>query len=158
MGVSLALPMLESLAPRSGAASDRVGARLERLVCIGTYLGFHQPDFFPDQTGRQYVCSPVLEPVESYRKKFTIFSGLDHRGRNGHHGWKAWMSGSASGSVSMDQLVAAKVGERTRFDSLQITCGNPPGEARLSFTKEGRGTANDWPSERPLPHSVPLGR
>ena len=137
MGVSLALPMLESLAPRSAAASGRAGARLERLVCIGTYLGFHQPDFFPDETGRQYVCSPVLEPVESYRKKFTIFSGLDHRGRNGHDGWKAWMSGSASGSVSMDQLVAAKVGERTRFDSLQITCGNPPSEARLSFTKEG---------------------
>ena len=129
--------MLESLAPCSAAASGRAGARLERLVCIGTYLGFHQPDFFPEQTGRQYVCSPVLEPVESYRKKFTIFSGLDHRGRNGHDGWKAWMSGSASGSVSMDQLVAAKVGERTRFDSLQITCGNPPSEARLSFTKEG---------------------
>ena len=129
--------MLESLAPRSAAASGRAGARLERLVCIGTYLGFHQPDFFPEQTGRQYLCSPVLEPVESYRKKFTIFSGLDHRGRNGHDGWKAWMSGSASGSVSMDQLVAAKVGERTRFDSLQITCGNPPSEARLSFTKEG---------------------
>ena len=137
MGVSLALPMLESLAPRTAAASDRAGARLQRLVCIGTYLGFHQPDFFPDQTGRRYACSPVLKPVELYRKEFTIFSGLDHRGRNGHHGWKAWMSGSASGSVSMDQLVAAKIGERTRFDSLQITCGNPPDEARLSFTKEG---------------------
>ena len=137
VGVSLALPMLESLAPRSAKASGTTRAPLERLVCIGTYLGFHQPDFYPAQTGREYACPTVLEPVESYREEFTIFSGLDHRGRNGHHGWKAWMTGSASGSVSMDQLVAAKVGERTRFDSLQVTCGDPPDEARLSFTKEG---------------------
>ena len=135
--MSLALPMLESFVPGSASAARESRAPLERLVCVGTYLGFHQPDFFPAHTGRDYECSPVLKPIESYRDEFTIYSGLDHRGRNGHHGWKAWMSGSASGSVSMDQVVAATVGERTRFDSLQITCGNPPDEARLSFTKEG---------------------
>lgn len=136
-GGSLVLPLLESLSPpvlRGGQAAD---GSLQRLVCIGTYLGFHQPDFFPSQAGRDYECSPVLEPIDPYRGDFTVFSGLDHRGRNGHHGWKAWMSGSATGSVSLDQLVAAKVGDRTRFDSLQITCGNPPPEARMSFTKEG---------------------
>ncbi len=137
--MSLALPMLESWAPRSASAAGAERAPLERLVCIGTYLGFHQPDFFPAQTGPEYVCSPVLKPIESYREELTVYSGLDHRGRNGHLGWKAWMSGSASGSVSMDQLVAAKVGEHTRFDSLQVTCGNPPDPARLSFTKEGVG-------------------
>ena len=137
IGVSLALPMLETFAPRSSGATQEADAPLERLVCIGTYLGFHQPDFFPAQTGPEYECSPVLEPIDSFRNEFTVFSGLDHRGRNGHHGWKAWMSGSATGSVSMDQVVAAEVGAHTRFDSLEITCGNPPDEARLSFTKEG---------------------
>ena len=67
----------------------------------------------------------------------TILSGLDHRGRNGHEGWKAWMTGVATGAVSMDQLVAAAVGDQTRYASLQLTCGRPPGAARLSFTKEG---------------------
>lgn len=37
----------------------------------------------------------------------------------------------------MDQLVAAGVGDRTRFASLQLTCGQPPSQARLSFTPEG---------------------
>ena len=137
IGISLALPMLETYAPRSAGGTQQAGAPLDRLVCIGTYLGFHQPDFFPSQTGPDYECSPVLKPIESYRDEFTVFSGLDHRGRNGHHGWKAWMSGSSTGSVSMDQIVAAEVGAHTRFDSLQLTCGNPPDEARLSFTKEG---------------------
>ena len=129
--------MLESFLPRTARGGQGPDTALQRLVCVGTYLGFHQPDFFPDQTGRDFTCSLVLKPIESYRQNLTVFSGLDHRGRNGHHGWKAWMTGSASGSVSLDQLVAAKVGDRTRFDSLQLTCGNPPDEARLSFTKEG---------------------
>lgn len=129
--------MLESFAPRAAGGAWSPEASLQRLVCVGTYLGFHQPDFFPAGAGREYECSPVLKPIESFRDEFTVFSGLDHRGRNGHLGWKAWMSGSASGSVSIDQLVAAKVGDSTRFDSLQLTCGNPPGDARLSFTKEG---------------------
>ena len=129
--------MLESFAsvPVGGATTG--DPTLRRLVCAGTYLGFHQPAFFPADSGSGYRCSEVLQPIESFRDDFTVFSGLDHRGRNGHGGWKAWMSGSASGSVSLDQLVAAHVGEATRFESLQLTCGNPPDAARISFTKEG---------------------
>ena len=113
------------------------GPRLKRLVCIGTYLGFHQQSFFPADVGRGYDMPLVLDALGEYRESMTIFSGLDHRGRNGHEGWKAWMSGVATGSVSMDQLVANQIGHHTRFASLQVTCGTPPGEARLSFTKEG---------------------
>ena len=132
-GVSLALPMLESLA--DAATFNESSA--QRLVCIGTYLGFHREAFFPTESGRGYTTPTVLKPMESFRDKCTILSGLDHRGRNGHEGWKAWMTGIASGSVSMDQLVADKIGHRTRFSSLQITCGSPPGAAKLSFTREG---------------------
>ncbi len=137
VGFSLALPMLEAFAPHRARGERPADKQLLRLVCVGTYLGFHQPDFFPAQTGRDYEISPVLKPLRSFCGEMTVFSGLDHRGRNGHQGWRAWMSGSASGGVSMDQIVAAKVGGRTRFESLQATCGKPPGDARLSFTQEG---------------------
>ena len=133
---SLALPMLESLTTRSARAATPA-AKPKRLVCVGVYLGFYQRDFFPTNTGRDYDISPVLKPIEKFRDEMTIFSGLDHRGRNGHEGWRAWMSGKATGSVSMDQLVADEVGDQTRFASLQLTCGSPPGAAKLSFTKEG---------------------
>ena len=137
IGAGLALPMLEAFAPRRGRGGQAADERPLRLVCAGTYLGFHQPDFFPARTGRDYEMSPVLQPLRSLRGEMTVFSGLDHRGRNGHQGWRAWMSGSASGSVSMDQIVAAHVGGETRFESLQATCGKPPGDASLSFTPEG---------------------
>ncbi len=136
VGVSLALPMLESFVP-AAAQGATTTANARRLVCVGTYLGFHQSDFFPAWTGENYEISPVLKPLEAFRDEMTVFSGLDHRGRSGHKGWKAWMTGSPSGRVSMDQVVAERVGEQTRFDSLQVTCGNPPAEARISFTKEG---------------------
>ena len=139
VGVSLALPMLESFRLPGLAAASPVAGSLKRLVCIGTYLGFHQSDFFPKQTGKSYEMPYVLEPLEGFRDQFSVFSGLDHRGRNGHEGWKAWMSGSASGSISMDQLVAEEVGHHTRYASMQITCGTPPDGAKISFTKEGVG-------------------
>lgn len=136
VGVSLALPMMESWIPRSLAAAAPPG-QLKRLVCVGTYLGFYQDAFFPQQAGADYEMPSTLDPIAKYRDKMSIFSGLDHRGRNGHEGWKAWMTGSATGSVSMDQLVADHVGDHTRYSSIQVTCGTPPGDARLSYTKEG---------------------
>lgn len=137
LGVSLSLPVLESLMSPSARAEDAQQSGPKRLVCIGTYLGFHQADFFPKTVGREYESSPVLEPLKPFRSEMSIFSGLDHRGRNGHEGWKAWMSGSATGGVSMDSIVADHVGEQTRFASLQLTCGRPPAGARLSYTREG---------------------
>ena len=140
LGFSLALPMLESFkTPVALAASASAFVQAKRLFCIGTYLGFHRDHFFPKQTGKTYELPYVLEPLDPFRDQFSIFSGLDHRGRNGHEGWKAWMSGYASGSVSMDQLIAAHVGHRTRYSSLQVTCGSPQDDARVSYTKEGMG-------------------
>ena len=137
LGASIALPMLERFGTATAHAAERSEGHSRRLVCAGTYLGFYQPSFFPSEPGSQYSFPTGLAPLEGFRDKLTIFSGLDHRGRNGHHGWKAWLSGSAAGRVSFDQLVARHVGDLTRFDSLQVTCGNPPQEARMSFTPEG---------------------
>jgi len=136
LGISLALPMLESFqSPLMHASSG--SNSVKRLVAIGTYLGFHQTDFFPDKKGKGYKLPYVLEPLAGNRSEFSILSGLDHRGRNGHEGWKAWLSGSATGSISIDQIVANKVGDNARYASLQVTCGRPPNDARISFTRDG---------------------
>lgn len=109
----------------------------ERFLAIGTYLGFHRESFFPTEIGYGFRMPEVLDPLSAYQEKLSIFSGLDHRGRNGHEGWKAWMTGKTGGSISVDQLIANAIGDKTRHASLQLTCGIPPGQARLSFTAEG---------------------
>ncbi len=135
-GIGLALPVLESVKPALAMAAA-TGAPVKRLVTIGTYLGFHTPSWFPRETGRDYPISPVLKPIDDIREDFTLFSGLDHRAPNGHKNWKNYLTGKGTPSISFDQIVAKSVGHQTRFESLQITCGSPPGGGQMSFTKEG---------------------
>ena len=142
-GALIALPALESLGS-AGLASQALGtgpaafsnAPVKRLVTIGTYLGFHTPSWFPKESGAGYKMSKVLEPLEDMRSEFSLFSGLDHRAPNGHKNWSNFLTGKGTPGVSLDQIVAGKVGDQSRFASLQVTCGSA-GEGRMSFTKEG---------------------
>lgn len=135
-GISLALPVLDSLMPRSLRAATASAPRAQRLVCVGTYLGYYTPAFFPKIAGRGYETTPLLTPLESLRGDFTVFSGLDHRAPNGHAHWNNYLTGSGTPAISMDQIVAKQVGSATRLDSLELTCGLSAPSA-MSFTKEG---------------------
>lgn len=131
-GVSIALPALESLGADSGASS---GAKAKRLVCIGTYLGFHQDSFFPKETGSDYVPTPLLEPLADHRDDFSVFSGLDHRAPNGHKAWNNFLCGQSPDSYSLDQQVADVIGENSRFRSIQLSAGKA--SRTMSHTKQG---------------------
>lgn len=130
-GVSVALPMLESLAEQNTSA----GNTAERLVCIGGYLGFHQESIFPKQTGHDYEISPLLQPIADHRADFTIFSGLDHRAPNGHGAWSNYLCGQDPQAVSLDQLVAEQIGQNSRFPSVQLTAGKA--SRSMNYTRQG---------------------
>src|SRR5579859_4389983 len=74
-GVTLALPWLESQAPR-GHAADAKPRR--RMVCINTPLGLHPPFFFPQKAGKDYEATPYLGVLKDLRNDFTVVSGLSH--------------------------------------------------------------------------------
>ncbi|MAS93734.1 MAG: hypothetical protein CMO55_11135 [Verrucomicrobiales bacterium] len=130
-GVTLALPALESF----GATALAGKAKAQRLVCIGTYLGFHQPSFFPKQAGKDYELSPLLKPISDHRDQFTVFSGLDHRAPNGHNSWNNYLCGQLPDSYSLDQQVSDRIGQDSRFPSLQLTAGKA--SRSMSHTKQG---------------------
>ncbi len=136
-GVSLALPLLESLSPRvlgaglgvAGKAGKAIGgSRPTRMVCIGNMLGFYQPEFFPKQTGRGYVLPSLLQPMAPVQNDFTLYSGLDHGVKGGHFAIHAFLSGvrqvdakgMPEGNISLDQRAAETIGGATRFPSLAI--------------------------------------
>jgi len=125
--------MLEAFGPPSGAP------RARRLVCIGAYLGLYAPEFFPAQEGAEYEAPAILRPIEDLREHFTILSGLDHRASGGHANWRTYLKGARPGDrISLDQRVAAELGDATRFSSLQLSCGSPDG-VQMSFTRSGVG-------------------
>lgn len=135
-GLGLALPMLESARADESTKPQRESPA-QRFVAIGTYLGFHTPSWFPKKPGSRYATSRILKPIERHRDRFTLISGLDHRAPNGHANWRNFLTGSGTPSVSLDQVIAAQIGDQTRFSSLQLTCGSANGSGQISFTREG---------------------
>src|SRR5438094_3937121 len=84
-GVTMALPLLESLTTRvmgaNGAIASKAGAaigasRPTRMVAIGNMLGFYTPEYFPKTTGRDYQLPQTLQPLAPHRNDFTILFGL----------------------------------------------------------------------------------
>ena len=115
-GACLALPALareaEQLPPK-------------RLVAIHVPLGMMPTYFFP-KAGES--SSPYLDLLAGHRDQFTTFAGLSHPGVDGnHHAGQCFLSGAPHpgqptfrNSLSLDQLVAEKIGEDTRFGSLAV--------------------------------------
>jgi hypothetical protein len=134
----IALPALEALSSRAAAATTAAkGAR--NFVAIGSYLGWHQPAFFPTTAGKGYEMPTSLKPIEPFRDKFTIFSGLDHRAANGHTAWPNFLCGNTPGAYSLDQQLADQLGGKSRFASIELATGMGEGAKSMSFTKQGVG-------------------
>ncbi len=130
----LTLPSLEAFG--SSAAAEE---RPSNFVAIGTWLGWYQDAFFPKTDGAGYEMPPTLKPIERFRDKFTVFSGLDHRAPNGHGSWHNYLCGSQPGSWSLDQQIADAIGKDTRFSSFELTAGAGEVTKAMSFTRQGVG-------------------
>ena len=136
-GVSVSLPLLESF----GGASS-VEAAPKRMIAVNQDLGFIPKLFFPKNAGRDYELSPYLEKITEHREQFTVFSGLSHPGVDGgHRADKTFLTaaphpGRASfrNSISLDQVIANEVGNKTRFRSLSLGINDV---RSLSYTQAG---------------------
>jgi hypothetical protein len=134
-GVALALPLLEATAGRAFAADKAP----RRMVAVNIPLGFHSPNFFPEESGTDYALSDYLQPAAALRGDFTVISGTSHPGVDGgHSAEKSFLSaaphpGSRSfkNTISLDQLVARRIGGATRFASLTI------GDHGMSWSANG---------------------
>ena len=145
-GVALALPFLESMLPTRGLGADAnvKGGVPRRMVCICNAYGLYGPSLLPENTGRDYTLSPYLEILKEHRHDFTLFSGISHpnqAGADGHSSEMTWLTSVAwpglSGfrnTVSLDQLVAEKIGTETRYPSLVL---GTYGESSISYTRSG---------------------
>jgi hypothetical protein len=117
----------------------------QRLVLIHRPLGTYHPYLYPEQAGPDYVATRYLKPLDAHRKHLTLFSGVGHRGYpNSHHTESAMFTGVAPeglaraddihNTVSLDQVVAEKVGHHTRVPSLTLNTANC---ASLSWNRKG---------------------
>jgi hypothetical protein len=125
-GVSLALPFLDAMWSRRLMAANATPPK--RMVTVCASLGIYPVDFFPTETGSNYTPPAYLDVIKEHRSDFTVFSGLSHpeqAGADGHTSEMTWLTsakhpglGGFRNTISLDQLVAEKIGFETRFPSL----------------------------------------
>lgn len=140
LGVSLALPLLESLRPAvalAGAANAPAAPLRAAFLFIPN--GAHIPDWTPKSEGFGFELPYILEPLANVRDDLLILSGLTHdKGRAngdgpGDHARSAscFLTGAQPrktsaenirSGMSVDQIAAKHMGSATRFSSLQLGC------------------------------------
>jgi BMFP domain-containing protein YqiC len=112
------------------------------MFCICNNLGLLPEHFFPKDAGRDYTLSPYLKLLEEHRADFTVLSGVSHPFVDGGHPSDISFltaaphpaSSSFRNSISLDQLVAERIGAFTRFPSLTLAVN---GGRSLSWTRTG---------------------
>ncbi len=141
VGVAMALPWLDSMAPAFGQKAKAAAKTPRRFVGVSNALGFHASNLFPSQTGANYESTRYLKSINDLRDQFTIISGVSHPDVGGGHRSEPCILSAApySGSnfrnsVSLDQLMAKYLGNETRHPSLVLS---PGGSTGTSYTENG---------------------
>jgi hypothetical protein len=126
-GIGLALPLLDVFLQRSAHAAEIQTP--QRFVAICTSLGLHKPFLHPEQSGSDYELTPYLKIIGDHRNRFTLFDGISHpsqTGADGHSSVATWLTAASNpglagfrNTVSIDQLLAERMGLETRYSSLQ---------------------------------------
>ncbi|MCM8538447.1 MAG: DUF1552 domain-containing protein [Lentisphaeraceae bacterium] len=125
-GATIALPFLSAMTPAFGSENKDVSPR--RFLAINAGLGYHCPYLFPETPGKDYKNSKYLEEIKDHRDSFTAISGVSHleqSGRDGHTSMLTLLTSQKhpglagfKNTISIDQLIARKIGAETRFPYL----------------------------------------
>lgn len=150
-GAAVALPFLDAMLPRLRAAPstfkpwDKSQSPLTpRMICCYVPNGVNILEWVPKDAGETYTLSPTLDALKDHRDDFAVVSGLGHpHSQGGHSGADTWLTAANLKAVpgadytntqSVDQVVAGVLGQKTRFDSLQLGDMSGTGGAGHSHT------------------------
>ena len=137
-GTLLALPWLESLAPRALRAAAAQATPPMRAAWLYVPNGVNVEQWMPTGAGKDYQLSPALKELEAWREEFTVISGLAHDKARAHgngggdhaRATATFLTGcmpkKTAGSdirlgESVDQIAARQIGRETRLPSLELS-------------------------------------
>jgi hypothetical protein len=132
MGVTLALPLLDAMVPALGAQTAARPVR--RFGAMYIPHGMLASHWVPQTTGTGFEFSSILKPLEPYRDRLTLITGLTGGPTvlNGGHAVApaSYLSGNVqpkqtegadiAGATTVDQVIAKAIGQDTPFPSLEI--------------------------------------
>ena len=135
LGVSMALPWLESLSFATGEGTNAASLPPTRTLVTFTGMGFHSQHWWAKGEGAGMELGPCLKPLEPWKERLVFLRGLWNEQANkgaihcmqtGNMLSGAPLSGAeVRTGVSFDQLMAQRIGDRTRIPSLVLGCEGP---------------------------------
>jgi len=135
VGVSIALPLLESMVPAGTALAQTAARGKTRFGAIYVPHGATMDKWTPAADGSSFELTEILQPLSAFRKQVNIISDLSHPQAYGggsatsNHNRSAatFLSGAHAESgpkahlgVTMDQVAAQHIGQDTPLPSLEL--------------------------------------
>ncbi|WP_430454273.1 DUF1552 domain-containing protein [Rhodopirellula europaea] len=137
MGTSVALPLLDVMSPTRLLAATSDGGPPLRMGFFYVPNGMHMPAWTPQKDGREFELTPTLQKLAENKDSISVLSGLTLDGARAHgdgggdhaRSVAAFLTGAhprktngadIQNGVSVDQVAAQYVGDRTRFASLEL--------------------------------------
>ncbi|EGF27830.1 DUF1552 domain-containing protein [Rhodopirellula baltica] len=138
LGTAVALPLLDVMSPtRLLAATSDGGPPPLRMGFFYVPNGMHMPAWTPQKEGRGFELTPTLQKLAENKDSISVLSGLTLDGARAHgdgggdhaRSVAAFLTGAhprktngadIQNGVSVDQVAAQYVGDRTRFASLEL--------------------------------------
>ena len=136
LGVSVALPLLDSMVPAQTPLSKTAATSKSRLSCIYVPHGATMDKWTPAASGKGFEFTEILSPLDKFRDRVSIVSNLAHPAAGGvgsdagaDHARSAavFLSGvhPEQGSIhvgpTIDQIVAQRIGQDTPLPSIELS-------------------------------------
>jgi hypothetical protein len=133
VGVTLALPLLDSMIPARTLLAQTAAKAATRLGFIYVPHGAIMDKWTPATEGAGFEFTPILKPIEPFHDYVNVVSGLGHRAADttAVHSLSptTWLSGvrpkatqgvDAYAGVTADQIAAKAIGQETILPSLEL--------------------------------------
>jgi hypothetical protein len=137
IGVTLALPFLDSMVPARTLLAQSAARPVRRLGFVYVPHGAVMDRWTPAEEGAGFEFTPILKPLEPFRRHVNVVSGLGHKAADttAVHSLSptTWLSGvrpkptqgiDAHAGVTADQIAARAIGQGTLLPSLELATEN----------------------------------
>ena len=131
LGAAVALPALDVMSPISLRA-EKAQSRVNRVAYFYFPNGIPRGIWHPTKTGKNDSLQQLnkwMSPLDPFKSDLIIPSNIWTPKGNGHGaGTATWLTGQgysgrevSAGGISVDQLAAEKIGDRTMLPSLELS-------------------------------------
>ena len=175
IGATLALPWLEAMGPLTSWAGNTTlsEAAPNRMAFVYVPNGINMADWKPKAEGELGELQATLQPLAAHKRDFSILTGLtaDKARANGDGGGdharalSAFLTGAQPrktdgtdirAGVSVDQVAAARMVDKTRLASLEIgtEAGSMAGNCDSGYSCVYSSTMSWRSATQPMPKEV----